>query len=230
MVLSDRLLEVARLVTKGNVLIDVGTDHGYLPIYLIKKGCITNAVAMDINRGPLSRAKAHIKEHGLLDYIDTRLSDGVSALRENEGDTLAVAGMGGNLMIKILEDGRDKITHFKELILQPQSDIMGVRDYLLKNGFSITKEVMVLDTDKYYTIIKALKGSSAPYTFAELKYGKDLLEEKDSVLLSYLDKEKHTLSLLKDKLLKSDSANGRIRLKQVEEDLRLIEQAMGYYH
>ena len=104
--LSNRLSAVASFVTDGNVLADVGTDHGYIPIYLLQEKRIKKAIAMDINAGPLQRAKEHIALYGLKDYIETRLSDGVEALMPGEADTILIAGMGGGLVMHILEDGR----------------------------------------------------------------------------------------------------------------------------
>ena len=124
MVLSRRLREAAALVTPGNRLADIGTDHGFVPIFLVEEGKIPSAVAMDVNPGPLQRAREHIKEHGLEDRIRTRLSDGLSALGEKEADTILIAGMGGALSVRILEQGADCVLQeVKELVLQPQSEI-----------------------------------------------------------------------------------------------------------
>ena len=104
MELSKRLKAVAELVTPGMRLADVGTDHGYIPIYLTEAGVIPSAIAMDINKGPLERAKEHIREHGLEGKIQTRLSDGLKNLQMNEADCMIAAGMGGGLVIRILSE------------------------------------------------------------------------------------------------------------------------------
>ena len=101
MQLSLRLTAIAEMVTEGNRLVDVGCDHGYLPVYLVQNKKIPTAIAMDVRKGPLSRAEEHIAQYGLLDYIETRLSDGLEALKSGEGDTLVIAGMGGPLMERI---------------------------------------------------------------------------------------------------------------------------------
>ena len=106
MQLSKRLAAVARLVSAGSRLADVGTDHGYVPISLVCEGKIPSAIAMDVNRGPLNRARAHIKAQGLEKYIDTRLSDGLAALAPGEADSVLIAGMGGMLMMRILSQGQ----------------------------------------------------------------------------------------------------------------------------
>ena len=90
MELSRRLMSVASGVTKGNRLADIGTDHGYIPIYPVSEGIIPSAIAMDVNQGPLDRADAHIREHGLEDKIGTRLSNGLEKLDADEADTIVV--------------------------------------------------------------------------------------------------------------------------------------------
>ena len=128
---------MAALVSPGLVLADVGCDHGYIPIYLIQKGQIPRAIAMDINQGPLLRAREHIREWGLEDYIETRLSDGVEALKPGEAQCLVIAGMGGPLMEKILTQGENVVKDMKELILQPQSEISHFRRFLAENGYAV---------------------------------------------------------------------------------------------
>ena len=103
--LSKRLQAVADLVTPGMRLADVGTDHAYIPIYLTQNGLVPSAIAMDINKGPLERADTHILEHGLDGKIVTRLSDGLVNLKMEEADTMIAAGMGGGLVIHILNEG-----------------------------------------------------------------------------------------------------------------------------
>lgn len=135
MQLSLRLSAIAGLVTRGNRLVDVGCDHGYLPVSLYLDGKIPGAVAMDVRKGPLSRAQEHISQYGLDAYIETRLSDGLEALKPGEGDTLVIAGMGGPLMERILTDGAEVRESFREMILQPQSDIPHFRRFIRKIGW-----------------------------------------------------------------------------------------------
>ncbi|MCI8994285.1 MAG: SAM-dependent methyltransferase [Lachnospiraceae bacterium] len=158
MQLSKRLAALAGLVTPGHCLADVGTDHGYVPIYLIEKKKIPRAIAMDINPGPLERAREHIRQFGYEDYIETRLSDGVHALGAGEADTVLIAGMGGALMQRILEEGKRILSQVPELILQPQSELYAMRRYLEAAGYEITREAMVYEEGKYYPILKVRPG------------------------------------------------------------------------
>ena len=116
MVLSHRLRAVSDLVTQGNRLADIGTDHAFVPIFLVEEGRIPSAVAMDINAGPLERAREHILLHGLEDRIRTRLSDGLQALERGEADTILIAGMGGALTVRILQQRKGLSQEVKELV------------------------------------------------------------------------------------------------------------------
>lgn len=153
MKLSHRLETIASFVRRGSKIADIGTDHGYVPIRLVEEGTAVSALAMDVRKGPLERACAHVREHGLTDRIELRLSDGLAALRPGEADCVIIAGMGGELVIRILEEGKELWDSVGQWVLSPQSDIDEVRRYLLKNGFSIEREVMVEEDGKYYTIM-----------------------------------------------------------------------------
>ena len=156
MKLSERMKAVAAMVTNGNVLADVGTDHGYVPIMLVNRGFIPSAIAMDINEGPLQRARENIIANQLQEKIDTRLSDGVSALSDGEVESIVIAGMGGELTIRILTEGESVCRSVKELILQPQSDIQKVRKFLREHGYRIVDENMVYEEQKYYSVMKVI--------------------------------------------------------------------------
>ena len=158
MQLSLRLSAIADMVTEGNRLVDVGCDHGYLPVYLIQEKKIPSAIAMDVRKGPLSRAEEHIRQYGLEEYIEPRLSDGLESLKTGEGDTLVIAGMGGPLMERILTDGKSVRDSFSELILQPQSDIPHFRRFIQSEGWEIVEENMVEEDGKFYPMMRVVPG------------------------------------------------------------------------
>lgn len=224
--LSKRLQAVAEMVTPGMRLADVGTDHGYIPIYLTEQGVIPSAIAMDINRGPLAKAREHIEEMGLANQIETRLSDGLQNVSAEEVDTMITAGMGGGLVIHILSAEEKTAKGLKELILQPQSEISKVRSYLNENGYRIIAENMVYEDGKYYPMMKAVVGESEIYTEEELEYGKHLLAERHPVLQQYLQWEiKHHKEII-DTLKKQDSDKAKERILQLEEKIDRIEQIL----
>lgn len=226
MQLSDRLLAVAGLVTPGNRIADVGCDHGYIPIYLYEEGIIPGAVAMDVNQGPLLRAKEHIREHGLGQYIETRLSDGVQNLRPAEVQTVIIAGMGGPLMEKIISDGRESLAFVQELILQPQSEIGHFRHFLLDNGYSVLQEDMVFEEGKYYPMMKAVPGVQEYAQEYEYQFGRLLIETCHPVLLHYLKNEKDTCVRLLAHLQQADTDAARKRSREVRERLELLHLAL----
>ena len=160
--MSARLLAVADMM--GNVyngascalarrfecVADVGCDHGYVSIYLVQKGIAKRAIAMDVRQGPLSMAKENISQMGLSDRIDTRLSDGLTCLKDGEADGLVIAGMGGRLIMSILEHLDISSLRIKMALLQPQSELELFREYLGSKGYGIIDERIVLDDGKYY--------------------------------------------------------------------------------
>ena len=232
--LSNRLLAVASLVTDGNILADVGTDHGYIPIYLVQEKRIHKAIAMDINEGPLQRAKEHISLYGLKDYIETRLSDGAAALTPGEVDTVLVAGMGGGLVMHILEEGKEVCMQAKELVLQPQSELERVRAYLWSNGYVILGEDMVLEDEKFYPMMRVAYQNVVDAESAEnplfCRYGKQLLEQKHTVLKEYLEREEKLYAGILSNLLQTAvSEKTKERMAEVEVVLQLNRKALSYF-
>lgn len=142
--LSKRLKTVADMVTRGNIVADIGTDHGYVPIYLIKNKISPYAYAMDINMGPLKSAEKNIKSEGLSEKIETILSDGMEKFEPGMADTVIIAGMGGELIIRILKASKAKKS-IKELVLSPHKGVDLVRKYILSENWHITDEKMLTD-------------------------------------------------------------------------------------
>ena len=130
-------------MTAGSYLVDVGTDHAYVPIFLCLSNRISTAIAMDIKEGPLRIAEENIRNHRLEEQIELRLSDGFAALAPGEVEVAVLAGMGGTLMIKILSGHWSVTAGLRECVLQPQSELFKVREFLLSEGFTIVKEDMV---------------------------------------------------------------------------------------
>lgn len=194
------------MVTPGNRLADVGTDHGFLPLYLLEQGRIPSALAMDVNRGPLERAMEHIEANQCQQYIETRLSDGLEKLIPGEVDTVVIAGMGGGLTVRILTKELCKLQGIKELILQPQSEQHEVRKCLAAIGFVIADEEMLEEDGKYYVVIRALPESivSKQHTIdAEelgILYGPILLKKKHPVLVEWLQREMSVCQEIIDRL------------------------------
>lgn len=225
-------------MTAGSRLADIGTDHAYIPIYLAQCGRIPEAVAMDVNRGPLERAEENIRGNGLEDRIKTRLSDGFAALGKGEADSAVIAGMGGGLMIRILKEGESIVRTLKECILQPQSEIEKVRAFLLEEGFLFIKEDMVEEDGKYYPMMKtAPPGTMAGRSLrtegvwdeTELLYGRYLLQERNPVLRQYLEREIHIKRQILEGLQGQDSPRTAKRKQELEKEIKNAEKGLVYY-
>ncbi len=232
MQLSKRLAAIGEMVTEGNRLVDVGCDHGYLPVYLVLNKRIPGAIAMDVREGPLSRAREHIRQYGLEEYIETRLSDGLEKLMPGEGDTLVIAGMGGPLMERILSEGKAALSGFSEVIAQPQSDIPHFRRFILAAGFEIVQEDMILEDGKFYPMMKVvqMKGKEGkPYTPEEEAFGRLLLRAENPVLRKYLERELRIRNSILDKLGNAQKGTAPERVREIEEEMQLITAALAYY-
>lgn len=230
MELSKRLQAVADLVSDGMSVADVGTDHGYIPIYLLESKKSPKVLAMDINEGPLLRAREHIAEHGLSKHIETRQSDGVKQLQAGEYDCVVIAGMGGALIIKILEEGKVVFQQLKEFVLQPQSELSKVRQYLCEHGYCVIAEDMVLEDGKFYPMMKVINGQVSEYNTIEWRYGKLLLEEKHPILKEFLEKEIHVKEMILENLNKESGLHIEIRKKELQEELEGIKYALQRYY
>lgn len=221
MKLSKRLQTIASFVKKDTIIADIGTDHAHVPIYLIQNGIIQKAYALDINEGPLKKAKENIKNFGYENKIITILSNGLDKLSPYEVDTIIIAGMGGELIIDILERGEK--FHRQTFILSPHTKICLVREYLLNNGFSILKEDMCIDEGKYYTVIEAkFTQNDISCTDRELLFGKYLIENKNLILLKFLEKEKH-----KYEQIISNKGLNNIRKKELLNKLAIIKETIN---
>lgn len=232
--LSLRMQRVADMVEPCERVADIGCDHGYVSIYLVEQGIADHVLAMDVRKGPLSRAEANIRQKQLQTRIECRLSDGLERLQPGEADTILLAGMGGRLMIDILTKGSNKRLGTETLIVQPQSDIPEVRRYLHRIGYEITAEDMLQEDGKYYTVMKAKPSDSDTaadklWSEAEEQYGKLLLEKQSPVLKQYLEREERQLTQLQEQLNHQATEKVNQRLAELQELLKWNREAQGYY-
>lgn len=236
--LSGRMQAIAGMALPGKRLCDVGCDHAYLSIALVYAGTFSSALATDLRPGPLSRAKENIKKAGLSEQIQTRLSDGLSAVLPGECDTILIAGMGGALIARILAEGsgvllfnasgREGEEKPPVLVLQPQSDVSALRRYLMNAGYTIDAEDMVFEDGKYYFMMRAvLEKKAHPYDETELLCGPCLIADKNPVLLSFLKRRISADETILKKL-SSRPTDARIleRRKELSFELSLYRSAL----
>lgn len=229
--LSKRLQAVVDLVTKGERVADIGCDHAYISIYMVEQNIASKVIAMDVNKGPLERAKENIQKSHFEHQIETRLSDGIKELKAGEVNTLLIAGMGGSLMQRILSGNPEVLEQVKELVLQPQSEIRDTRLFVEQLGFEIVTENMLIEDGKYYTMLKAARRETPIRMEREVfyRYGKYLLEQKNMILKEFLEKEKEKLQMIAQKLKDNPSELNQERLKKVQEDDTYCREGLAYY-
>lgn len=184
--MTPRLLAVANMVDDSLCVADIGTDHAYVPVYLVLNNVAKSALAMDINEGPIARAEENIKRFSLSNKIKTRLSDGLTKLSNNEADTVIIAGMGGILINNIIEASKERLSSVKKYILQPMTAIEETRKYLSENGFEIIDEALAKEDEKIYTIISAVPGEMIINNEINYYIGEALIKKQDKILPEYI--------------------------------------------
>ncbi len=229
MALSERMKAVIGLVEPCGCIADIGCDHGYVAAELVRRGICRRVIAMDINKGPLEHARANVAALGMEEYIQTRLSNGTEALLKGEADGIICAGMGGRLIMSILERGKDVIKPMSQIILQPQSELSEVRSYLRENRFVAMREDMVCEDGKYYPMMsvrveeRQQKQQKSGHTTIYDTYGKGLLESANPVMKEYLLYRRGKLEKIKRGLPRGAAATQRQQKRASELDGELAD-------
>ena len=156
--LSPRLQRIAAWVPQGARLCDVGTDHAYLPVWLVLQGRVSSAIAADLRPGPLSRARETGRRHGVEEKVDFRLCDGLAGIAPAECDTIVIAGMGGENIAGILSRAPWTAEGHHTLLLQPQSRSEVLRGFLAEHGYAILREALVEDRGHLYPVMEVTAG------------------------------------------------------------------------
>lgn len=181
--LTPRLRTVAHLVAPGAKLADIGTDHAYLPVRLLLDGTIKHAIAADLRRGPLARARETAAQYGVSDKISFRLCDGLTGIDKEEVDTVVIAGMGGETIAAILE-AAPWTREETQLLLQPMTSFPDLREWLQKNGYQIERETIAREGERLYTVLTVRGGQMDELAPAELWVGR---QTDDPLRPAYLE-------------------------------------------
>lgn len=238
MELSKRLQAVISLMPPCRTICDVGCDHGYVAIRLLKERKAERVIAMDVNQGPLEQAKRNGSLYGVSEQMDFRLSDGLHQISPGEADAFLCAGMGGRLIIRIMSEGREVMEHMQGAVLQPQSEIESVRKYIYESGWHIAKEDMVFEPDgilpdegKYYPMMYIKPGREELPVAVALLYGPRLLKEHHPVLRQYLEFSlRLKKELLRNLRQKATGSKAVERIGEVEKEISLINTVLQSYN
>lgn len=210
--LSKRLLAIANLVDDNSKVVDIGCDHGLVSIYLAMNKQNISIIASDINQNALDNAIKNINKYHLEDKIKVCLSNGLDNIND-EIDTIIISGMGGHTIIDILTNNQEKLNTVNNIIIQSNNDIEYVRRKIVKLGYYISKEELILDKNIYYTVILFTKGKKK-YTNKEYYFGPILLKENSKIFIEKNNKEYTKLVNIKNNIPKRKLL---IRLKILKE-------------
>jgi len=212
MELKGRLKLIASKVEPCNTVADIGTDHAYIPIFLVSNCICKKAIASDVKAGPIEIARKNICESGLGNLIETRVGNGLEPIKDEEADTIIIAGMGGLLIRDILERGLSKAKNADKLILQPMNAIEALRKWLYDNGFSILDEELTDEGEKIYNVIVAnWRGTQIKVKEINYHIGERLIEKRDPLLRKYLTKRIGQLDKIIYELRNSREENSGVR-------------------
>ena len=212
--ISKRLELVASFVPQGAILLDVGSDHAYLPIELIERGQIESAIAGEVVEGPYQSAVKNVEAHGLKEKIQVRLANGLAAFEEaDQVSVITIAGMGGRLIARILEEGLDKLADVERLILQPNNREDDLRIWLQNHGFEIVAENILEEAGKFYEIL-VVEAGQMKLSASDVRFGPFLSKEVSPVFVQKWQKEAEKLEF----------ALGQIPERNLEERQVLVDK------
>jgi len=212
--ISKRLELVASFVPQGAILLDVGSDHAYLPIELVEREQIEGAIAGEVVEGPYQSALKNVEAHGLKEKIQVRLANGLAAFEEaDQVSVITIAGMGGRLIARILEEGLEKLGNVQRLILQPNNREDDLRIWLQENGFQIVAESILEEAGKFYEIL-VVEAGQMNLSASDVRFGPFLSKEVSPVFVQKWQKE----------AVKLEFALGQIPEKNLEERQVLVDK------
>ena len=229
MELSKRLNFIIENIDNTSVLADIGTDHGYIPLYAVKNGLCSKAIAIDINKDPLDKAKLNAILEGAGDELEFRLGSGLKPLENGEVEVAVIAGMGGNLIRDILEDDIEKVSSIGYLILVPAQNPEVLREYLYNNDYEIICEDLCEEEGIYYELFKVRKkaGESAKLDSIYYEVSPKLLMQRHPLMKEFLNSKvenyKKILSFITDSTI-----NAKERKTAIEDKINIITNMVNF--
>ncbi|SLL32639.1 tRNA (adenine(22)-N(1))-methyltransferase [Mycobacteroides abscessus subsp. abscessus] len=229
--LSKRLETVAKYIPKNARFADIGSDHAYLPCYMVKRNDVCFAIAGEVVEGPFQSAVKQVKSEGLTSKISVRKGNGLDVIEANEVDCITIAGMGGTLIATILESGKNKLESVQRLVLQPNVSASSIREWLLKNEWALVAEEILEEDGKIYEVLVAEKGDFH-YLYetnktSELLFGPFLMKEKNEAFAKKWTMEKKNWQriLMQLEAAPNSEENSRKR-KELHEKIKLVDEVM----
>lgn len=218
--INKRLTKVSEYLNH-NKLADIGSDHAYLPIYAIQNNLVKEAIAGEIVKGPFLAAQKNTELHGLSKSIEIKLGDGLEVINDTV-DVITICGMGGPLIAQILDEGKEELTHYPDLILQANIHALPIRQVLQKLGYGIETEQLIKDKKHIYEIIVAKKGKMQ-LNENELKFGPKLMLEKDELFYEKWNREIESLENISNQL---KNHKNQTRYNEIQAQIKQIKEVL----
>jgi tRNA (adenine22-N1)-methyltransferase len=216
LVLKERLGFIYSKVPQGRVIADIGTDHGYLPISLLKRGKCEKVIATDVKTGPLQNVSKNALKFGVGDQIEIRMGDGLEPIKLYEADVIIISGMGGALMSEILKQGLKKAEKTESLVLQPMNGIFELREFLYTHGFDIYEEGLCREDGKIYNVILArYDGLTREKSLLEIYVGEKLIQNQDPYLQDWIQRNLEIWKRIIEGMEKAQEVN-RVELEKIK--------------
>ena len=228
MKLTPRLQAIAELIPPGSVVADIGTDHAYLPVYLLLEQICNRAVAADLRKAPLKQAQETIDAFNCHQKIDLRLGSGLHILKDDDQvDTVVIAGLGGETIAKILTEGREKLDSVERIILQPMSEAAFLRLFLAENGFAIIHETLAMEGKHLYEIIVSKVGKEEEKDPFRLSLGPRLLETRPPLFTHLLREKIRKLRVVYRSLQRAKKEDVSSKLQEIKKQLSCLEEVLA---
>lgn len=247
MKLSTRLTKIAEQIPTGSRLADIGSDHALLPVFAMRKGIITKAIAGEVNAGPRDAAQRQVNEAGLKEKINVRLGNGLAVIEPGEVDVVTIAGMGGVLIVSILSEGIDKLDGVKRLVLQPNVGEENVRRWLLEHDWFLSHEQILEEDGRIYEILTAdrlpdssasnkqlysgltLNNDSHTYEIDEdglLRFGPYLIQEGSAIFQKKWAHEINKLEKVAASTGKSENEEAQVKTTAFRQQIQQVKEVL----
>lgn len=221
MYLSKRLRAILDISPSCSVMADIGSDHALLPIAYIKEGKARKAIASDISEKSLQKAVRNIKKFDMGGHIELRTGDGLSVLKHFEADLIAISGIGGNAIARMVSDGLHKIDGETVLVLSPNQAAGALRKMLLLNGFKVEDEDIVQENNQLYPVILVKKGETEKYSYLEYEFGRQPIQKKHPLLKAFVGKRIQDAQKMESTAQMSQNKEAKAALMEAQR--RLLE-------
>lgn len=233
--ISKRLNTIAHMIKQGYKVADIGSDHAFLPTYLVLSGISTYVVAGEVNEGPYQSALRQVQARNMEKQIHVRKGNGLAVLNSNaEVDTIVIAGMGGGLIVQILTEGIDKLKGVKQLILQPNVGAELVRKFAIDHGWELMTETILEEDEHIYEILSFERGDAyKPYRNQAysldllIKLGPFLIQQKEASFFKKWERELDQYARIMEQLKESDQDTAMIKRAQIEIKYKQIKEIIN---